>query len=634
MLTTTPSRPHVALPQRLTVPVPGRTIGLPRPQPVLLLWFGLAMLLVARPATALPESGLDNSWGLGINLASARHLRFGHDIVFTHGPWGYLDWPLNLTGSQSLLSFVFLATGAAALFLSCHACLRRRLPVPVAAPIAGAVTAAVPSVARASGMLVAAGILLALLVLWRRGQDGHATDLGPLPAIALGTVGAVLLQVKINNGVALLLLAVVLAVCVPSWRAALTGLAATVIACATAFVIAWVAASQRPGDIGDYLRGSLEISAGYRESLSVEAPGQYVGYLAAAAFAVGIAALLIRLLHRRARVATAGIAVIGAAMLELGFQHGFIRHDPGHEATFFLYAGAVLLALAAAYRRHTAVLVAGVCAIALVPSSLSLYDPVAARKAWRSGLELVLDKPFRQDSLAVRQQRLRDRYQLPPTVLAAAAGHPVHVDPWETSVAWAYDLDWRPVPVYLPMSAYTPYLDQLNADALRDAPADQVVLEMDYVPIDGRNARWETPRYLLALACEYTPVAADGVWMALRHQVNRCDPARSLGSRAVAAGETVDTPIVGPNEILVSYFTPTPDSPVRRLTQMALKDWWPITVRAEGTDYRVPESLVDGPLLTQLPASLGWTQPFAPFRYPTLGFNHGGTVRFEAILVR
>jgi hypothetical protein len=634
MLTTTPTRPETEPPQEPTVSVPARVVGLPRPQPVLLFWFGLAVLLVAHPATALPESGLDNSWGLGINLAAARHLRFGHDIVFTHGPWGYLDWPLNLTGTQSLLGFAFLATAAAALFLSCYACLRRRLQVAVAAPIAGAVTAAVPAVARPSGMLVVASVVVAVLVLYRRGQDGHDGDFGPLPAIVLGTVGAVLLQVKINNGAAILLLAFVLAVCVPSWRAALTGIAVTVTAGGIGFVGGWFAAHQRLGDIGGYLRGSLEISAGYRESQAVEAPGQLVGYLAAGAFAVVIAILLIRLLRQRVRVATVGIAVIGAAMLELGFQHGFIRHDPGHEVTFFLYAGAVLIALAAAFRRHAVVLAAGLCAILMVPTNLSLYDPLAARNAWRAGLELVLDKPFRQDSLLARQQRLRDRYQLPPTVLAAATGHPVQVDPWETSVAWAYDLDWRPVPVFLPMSAYTPYLDQLNADTVREAAADQVVLEMKYLPIDGRNARWETPRYLLALACDYTPVAADGVWMALRHGVNRCGLARNLGSRPIAAGETVDTPAVGPDEILVTHFTPTPENPFRRLTQLVLKDWSPITVRADGNDYRVPQSLVDGPLLTKVPASLGWTQPFVPFSYPTLGFNHAGTVTFEAIPVR
>jgi hypothetical protein len=66
-----------------------RWVGsMPRPQPVLLFWFGLAILIVGHPSTMLPESKLDNSWSLGINLAAARHLRFGQDILFNFGPWG------------------------------------------------------------------------------------------------------------------------------------------------------------------------------------------------------------------------------------------------------------------------------------------------------------------------------------------------------------------------------------------------------------------------------------------------------------------------------------------------------------------------------------------------------------------
>jgi hypothetical protein len=277
-----------------------------------------------------------------------------------------------------------------------------------------------------------------------------------------------------------------------------------------------------------------------------------VGYLAAGAVAVLVGVLLVRLLRRQVSAAAVGTAVAAAAVLELGFKHGFVRHGPGHEETYFMVAGFVLIALAAWFGRDRAVLVVGLCAIAMVPGTLRLYDPVAARNQLRSGLELLLDKPYRVDALAARQQLLRDRYQLPAAIVGAATGHPVQIDPWEASAAWAYKFDWHPVPVFQLYSAYTPYLDQLNADAIVRAPADQVVLEGVSGSIDDRNPWWESPRYRLALLCDYVPVAAEGSWTALRHGANRCDGARGLGSRTVAAGEQVDTPAVGPDEVLVA----------------------------------------------------------------------------------
>jgi hypothetical protein len=527
-----------------------------------------------------------------------------------------------------VLSFAFVVLATVLLYLSSYACLRRTLSVPVAAPIAFGVTAAVPQAAKASGMFELASLLFALLVLYRRGRGGAARGWDPLPAVALAVVGAVLLQVKVNNGVAVLLLAAIVAVCVPSWRAALTGAVATLAAGVVAFGVWWVAAQQRLGDIAGYLRGSVEISSGYPEAMGVEGAGQVVGYLAAGAVAVLVGVLLVRLLRRQVSAAAVGTAVAAAAVLELGFKHGFVRHGPGHEETYFMVAGFVLIALAAWFGRDRAVLVVGLCAIAMVPGTLRLYDPVAARNQLRSGLELLLDKPYRVDALAARQQLLRDRYQLPAAIVGAATGHPVQIDPWEASAAWAYKFDWHPVPVFQLYSAYTPYLDQLNADAIVRAPADQVVLEGVSGSIDDRNPWWESPRYRLALLCDYVPVAAEGSWTALRHGANRCDGARGLGSRTVAAGEQVDTPAVGPDEVLVARFTPTPDGLPTKVVHLVLKDWSPIRVRAGGTEFRVPQALADGPLLISVPASVGWIPPFT---YPQLGFNHPGTVTFEAI---
>jgi hypothetical protein len=50
------------------------------------------------------------------------------------------------------------------------------------------------------------------------------------------------------------------------------------------------------------------------------------------------------------------------------------------------------------------------------------------------------------------------------------------VYPQEIALAWAYHLDWRPIPVLQSYSAYTSDLDQLDADFLTSTRAPQRIL--------------------------------------------------------------------------------------------------------------------------------------------------------------
>jgi hypothetical protein len=92
------------------------------------------------------------------------------------------------------------------------------------------------------------------------------------------------------------------------------------------------------------------------------------------------------------------------------------------------------------------------------------------------------------------------------------------------------------------------------------------------------------------------------------------------GEQEGSAGKLVQTPRVRSDELLVTHFTPRPESLAVRSLNLVLKDWRPLMIRADGVDYRIPESLVDGQLLATVPASLGRTQPFEAFHYSSLSF--------------
>src|SRR5262245_52061436 len=57
----------------------------------LLLWlFGPALFAVPWTSAQL-TAGLDASWVTALNLAFLHRLRFGHDLLFTYGPLGFVD---------------------------------------------------------------------------------------------------------------------------------------------------------------------------------------------------------------------------------------------------------------------------------------------------------------------------------------------------------------------------------------------------------------------------------------------------------------------------------------------------------------------------------------------------------------
>ncbi len=76
---------------------------------------GLAIAVVTWPvAEASPSIAIDPSWIVGLQLAARQRLQFGHDIVFTYGPLGFLGFSQPYLGWTSAAAFLFV--GAVHLF--------------------------------------------------------------------------------------------------------------------------------------------------------------------------------------------------------------------------------------------------------------------------------------------------------------------------------------------------------------------------------------------------------------------------------------------------------------------------------------------------------------------------------------
>jgi hypothetical protein len=202
------------------------------------------------------------------------------------------------------------------------------------------------------------------------------------------------------------------------------------------------------------------------------------------------------------------------------FNLGFVRHD-SHAAQFFSFSTLYLTLVACCSMADDRVGTHRMTAAALFMLALSgvgmalSYNgalstgqplPVQIREGTiRNAWELASSAPFRESYLKRAKRLMLHTYGLEPDTLGRLVGaDTVDVLPWETGIAWAADLNWRPRPVFQSYQAYTTVLDELNAKSLEGERAPEwVVWHWTKNSIDGRYVLFDEPRVLRVLLCHY-----------------------------------------------------------------------------------------------------------------------------------
>jgi hypothetical protein len=163
------------------------------------------------------------------------------------------------------------------------------------------------------------------------------------------------------------------------------------------------------------------------------------------------------------------------------------------------------------------------------------------------------------------REAMQANYDLTPRQLALLRSGTVHVASLETGAAYAYGLDWDPLPVFQQYTAYTQRLDELNAAKLESSSApdrilweDAPVVDPTFVSvrpfpgtIDERVPAWDSPAEMVQMFCRYRMENWNDRWAVLRRAPDRCGRERPLRSLSVAAGERVPLPPTKPDEALL-----------------------------------------------------------------------------------
>lgn len=289
------------------------------------------------------------------------------------------------------------------------------------------------------------------------------------------------------------------------------------------FLAWWCFLGQELANIPAFLRGSLEVAAGYNEGMAIPGDRLFV-YFALALLGM----LAVTLVHRSVLKSpiAANVLRLGfvAVFLFLQWKHGFVRQDPPnpgcHMASLFTmtlfcpFFFPALFPTRAWARGARLVLVAYAILLSVAGFfwvTVEPYDPrvIASSVTGRfsSRLNAVLYPQDLQSRLEGRREELRQRLAL-PQIGAQVKDATVDTFSYEQGVVLLNQWHWHPRPIFQGYFAYTPSLQAANANFLAGPDAPEYLL-FTLQSIDGKLPAQEDGQALLELLKRYLPILTE-----------------------------------------------------------------------------------------------------------------------------
>ncbi|MDX6602838.1 MAG: hypothetical protein QOF13_2040 [Solirubrobacterales bacterium] len=491
-------------------------------------------------------------------MAADRGLDFGTQIVFSFGPLGFLDFPGAFVIDLGRLAFAWSALVHLSFCVALLWASRRAFGLLVGLAIT-LFAAAMPS---SDPILLAAAVLAAAALL-----DEWSSRLRLAFALGSGALAGMQLLGSLRAGPVLVVMALAVVLGLPGRRRTLPAFTASLV---VSFLVFWLATGQGLGNLDDYALNTASVLSGYSSSMVYVLPGSWWQF---PAFVVGtstLAALAVAAGWRWDAPRRIGLLVMVAAVAFLMFKHSVVRSSPGSAGVCLAALLAIGLALAPHVRRSLAVgAIAVLTGLAYIGNqegfSPVTFDFKARAESFITQLKYMAKPSGLAEQQLAGREAMQAYYALTPRQLALLRSGTVHVATLEAGVAYAYGLDWDPLPVFQQYTAYTERLDELNAAKLEsssapdrilweNAPAvDPTFVSVRPYPgtIDERVPAWDSPAEIVQMLCRYRVEDWDDRWAVLRHSPDRCGSERPLRSVTVAAGERVTLPATKHDEALL-----------------------------------------------------------------------------------
>jgi hypothetical protein len=537
-----------------------------------LLFFNVARILFS---PEMPDAGLDGSWVYSLNQAVAQKMAFGHDIIFTFGPYASVYTHAYHPGTVRLMLLSCLLLDV------CFACCFAWLVRPAAwswAPVLAAILVA-PLIVLDDWFL--SFVLLEVLFVFRLLDEGPGKDKKPICFLLAAAIFGFAGMLPLAKCSMLVLQGCVSALCVAflvlhrRWKMALVCAFATPIG----MLFFWLAAGQRMANLPGFFSASIQLISGYSEAMSLPGPRRQAALFLVGALAILFAIVFARRLERSLKLF---LLLAYGFYLFFAFKEGFVRQDDHVYIAFVALAPAslLLMLLQTPRRRLFSPIIWSIALLAMTTAigfawREFFFDAAVAQgvppttfrdlSGWAlltrlrtelgNGklLELAIGTEPQLTFLLPSTYSLRpwhERFDDARREINATSQLDFHLQgtvdvySFEQSALLSRGYDWDPRPVFQSYSAYTPELIRINEQHLRGTGApDHIVFQLE--TIDNRLPALDDGLSWPAMLDNYRVADVSGNWV---HLTRNSGPLRSesrfmpLGEASARLGQEVAVP--------------------------------------------------------------------------------------------
>jgi len=492
-----------------------------------------------------PQADLDQSYQVVLEYARTHNFQFGEEIIFTFGPYGFLNtwisqgmFPLQRV-FFALVWSCFVAWSAIGLAQQIQGRLKYLFLIwfLIYSPLGWLEQHALlvmiygcmilmDDAENHKGAMVSFLTLFALLALIK---------FTFFMAAAIGIFFTVLVQLGKRNVKQAIVISIY-------YLAALLAL--------------WFFSGQQLENFLPWIKGSLQIAGGYTGAMTI-VPKKGVLFLCVLAGSLYFAVVIVVFRTARLRLSSIGVALVTTAYVFLSWKHGFVRAD-GHVVFFIFFlpmACAVLLTKTFTEhlcKRGRICLTSFIIGIVLLCNwAADIQEPgimLTKLVSWPGYMvgnsRLVFnsisgkwDKCFEARHVKPLKKVASDL----PVARAVVGSNTVDVLNYRQWAALANNLNYRPRPVIQGYSAYTPFLQDINLSWYRsDNRPNYLLFKME--TIDNRFPALDDAPLLPYILNNYKPVAKDGEFLILKSDVNQM---REIGmtllqERVIAFDESIE----------------------------------------------------------------------------------------------
>lgn len=469
-----------------------------------LLIAGMALVLTyfnySAPISFI-ESSLDEAWIYAINYIHSNNLLMGRDHFFTFGPLGYLEHtrataPSNITES---LYFWLVIIGAMNISLFYLAKISSNNKTEYFINIV--LVAGVAICIAYNGQKLLLLLYAITFIYWLTQKSYWLVLLALLTAIASCMKFS---YAAISIG---LLMGTSIAACAKQYR--LQPVLISVSSLLFFYFGYWlVIADASVADGIEYFTTGLEFTRGSASAMASVSYGIFFP------FAVLASTLLLIFIGLRPKQLGDFIFYLCWALISfIWFKYSYGRQDSQHlgaTLAFIIHIAALLIIISKKY--IFAIIAVTSAAAALwhqTHSELTGAPSYFIKPSFHHTINKLGDKNF-YNALVKANQGRNDDLLLSPSILKNIGTDSVSIYPSALTIAYANNLNWKPMPVIQQYTAYTPKLDQKNADFFSgDNAPEYIIWHLKDFHIDDRHFLSETPLTTTAILKHYQSVICD-----------------------------------------------------------------------------------------------------------------------------